>query len=184
MSRARGRFICYAIIGVAFGVLNWFFLDQVGGWTNAITGWGAGPRPANPLLDDLTQWSGLALWLVPTLIVILLEIGASRRPALSALGVTLLWFAANVTYYLIYVGKLVLGSGGPQLGVRLDEGWATYWHGVAQLRLHQMVGQDFVLWSTVALVGGPIIGGLGGFALLHLMHWSQSLRSARPETER
>lgn len=170
----RRRFLTFTIMGASFGVLNWFFLNQVGVWLDGLVGRGRGPRPANPLMDDLTQWSGLALWLVPALLVILVEIRTSHRPALSALAVTLLWLAADVTYYVIYTGKLLLGLGGPQLGVRLDQGWATYWQGVSQLRLHQMVGRDFVLWTTVALVGGPIVGWLGGAMVLRVMRWWQS----------
>lgn len=103
----------------------------------------------------------------------------SRSPTLSALGVTLTWLSANVAYYMIYTGKLLLSLGGPQLLVRLDEGWTTYWTDVSRLRLHEMVGPDFLLWSTVAVLGGLPVGWLGGTILLRLSTYWWTLRGDR-----
>lgn len=77
-------------------------------WINATTDWGSGSHPDSLLLDDLTQWSGLVLWLVLAPTIILVEIQSSHRLTPAAFGVTLLWFSANVPYYVIYAGKLLL----------------------------------------------------------------------------
>ncbi len=183
MNKTRNRFLGYAVVGVLFGVVNWFFLNyvfQLGFLILSTVGLGD-PILTDPLLDKLTQWSFVIVWALQALVIILIEIWISRRPVLSALAVTLSWFVANVAYYVIYAGKLLLGFGGPQLGVRLDQGWATYWQGVSELRVHQMVGRDFLLWGTVAIVGGIIVGWLGGFVLLHILRWWQVLRLPVPK---
>jgi hypothetical protein len=94
---------------------------------------------ADPLLGHLTQWAGLTIWLVPALVVILIEIRAGARPALSAPGATLVWLAADAAHDAV-AGKLLLGLGGPQPPVRRDEGRATYRDGVARLRPRRRSG--------------------------------------------
>lgn len=190
MRRASRRYFAYGAVGMLFGLVVWFTLTFLN-WYAPANVIGSGPwwRPPKalinyPLLYDLvSDWLMFFLWLVPVLPIIVIETRASRRPELAALAVTLCWVAALVAYYAIYAGWLLLGLGGPQLGVRLDQGWEAWWRGVVALRIHQMVGHDFLLYTAIALVGGPIVGWLGGQGMLLLARCWHALRPPRLHAE-
>lgn len=76
--------------------------------------------------------------------------------------VTLFFTAANATYYAIYAGKILLGLGGPQLGITTDKGIATWWRGVVAFDIADNVGSDFLLWTGLGVVAGLGCGLIGG----------------------
>lgn len=185
------RYLGYTIIGALWGLGNWWFpRDAASEGVGRFIGRYLEPLEPKGLLDqpllyDLV-WSGpwwFLLWLLPVLPIIVIETRASRRPELAAMAVTLCWVAALVAYYAVYAGWLLLGLGGPQLGVRLNQGWEAWWRGVTELRIHQMVGHDFLLYTAVALVGGPIVGWLGGQGMLLLARCWHALRAPRLHAE-
>lgn len=190
MGKTPARYLAYGAVGIVFGLVVWFTLVSLNSYApvNLI---GSDPwwRPPKalinyPLLYDLvSDWLMFLLWLLPVLPIIVIETRASRRPELAAMAVTLCWVAALVAYYAVYAGWLLLGLGGPQLGVRLDQGWEAWWRGVTELRIHQMVGHDFLLYTAVALVGGPIVGWLGGQGMLLLARCWHAPRPPRLHAE-
>lgn len=62
-------------------------------------------------------------------------------------------------YYAWYAGKIMLNFGGPQIRVRLHDGWDAWRE---DMRIHSVVldyiVQDFIAWSVAALILGFIIG--------------------------
>jgi hypothetical protein len=137
-------------------------LDAIGSPDLGAHEWFAG-RPATPWRRELARWGFYALWLLPAGGVGVIEVRASRCPRRSAFAVALFWLSAVAAYCAYWAATLLLGFGGPQLQVRLDQGWATWWQDVLLLRgVLKGVLRDFVFWGTTAVVGGVVVGWLVG----------------------
>lgn len=63
------------------------------------------------------------------------------------------------SYYLFWAGLLLTGRGGPQLTVRLDQGWEVYQADVELVRgVLDDILRDFLFWGALGLVGGFALG--------------------------
>ncbi len=178
MSETRKRFLAYALGAVAFGLVNWLFRDRLGMLIDRFFDHRVVSRAVeDPLLQNLILGIPLFLiWLLVALVVIWIEISHTRRPLMAALAVTAFWLLANLVYYAIWAGEIMLGRGllGPEVPFATDPGWSTFWQSIGDVDM--IIGSDLRLYGAIALIGGPIIGGIGGYLLLKLMEWWRSPR--------
>jgi hypothetical protein len=169
------RFLIYALSSILFGVLNWYQRDHLVVFLEPYIDHRAiRSAVVDPLIQNLILGLPLFLiWLIPALIIVLIEIRQSQRPLLSAVAVTLFWLLANVSYYAIWTGEILLGRGlglgDAQVPFATDRGWSSFW--VSVDTVHMIVGGELRLYAGIAAVGGPIVGGLGGYTVLKLMDW-------------
>jgi hypothetical protein len=56
---------------------------------------------------------------------------------------------------------------GPEVPFATDPGWTTFWQSIGDVDM--IVGGDLRLYGAIALIGGPITGGIGSYLLLMLM---------------
>jgi hypothetical protein len=178
VSRTGIRFLAYALGAVAFGLVNWFFRDHLGMLIDRYFDHRAISQAVeDPLLQNLILGIPLFLiWLLVAFVVIWIEVSHTRRPLMAALAVTAFWLLANLVYYAIWAGEIMLGRGllGPEVPFATDPGWSTFWRSIGDVDM--IIGSDLRLYGAIAVIGGPITGGIGGYLLLKLMEWWQSSR--------
>jgi hypothetical protein len=154
-SRATGtnlRWVHYAVTGLVFGVLDWFYLI----WLTfdirqALT--------LNPTLEKgLLTLLNFGIWLVPIVPIVIIE----SRKALNAKGPAyagmLTWCAAILSYYgyyalLLSFGKLPGTNYLDVLGSKYDGFWHEYW-----LKLRYLILEQVLEWLPIALIGGAALG--------------------------
>ena len=145
----KRRWFAYIVVGVLFGVFDFYFLNFIPKWaTNSIV---------------LSQIIGILLtfgvWLVPSLPIVLYETKISRSRMLSALANVLTWSIAVIVYYVTNVVQLAIGG--------LNQPWMSFshhkslgfWSNWSNL-LATYIWGHILEWSVVAVVGGFIIGFL------------------------
>lgn len=169
------RFLIYALSSILFGVLNWYQRDHLAVLLEPYIDHRAiRIAVVDPLIQNLILGLPLFLvWLIPALIIVLIEIRQSQRPLLSAVAVTLFWLLANVSYYAIWTGEILLGRGlglgDAQVPFATDPGWSSFWESMGTVDM--IVGGELLLYAGIAVAAGPIVGGLGGYIVLKLMNW-------------
>lgn len=165
------RWVCYVLLGVFAGICAWITADLP--WDLA-EAWGEGTWIARQIDRSLAPAWVLVLWVAPAVAGAVVEARRTGRVVPAAAAPSCFWWGESVGYFAAYAGKLLLGLGGDQLPVRLDRGWTVYRGDVAALQpVLETLGFDFILWTTVGLIGGACLGGAMG-----LLAWL--VRGARP----
>lgn len=148
------RWPYYLLIGLIFGVLDWFYLD----WLARGLGPNLGENPffVIPVIILLNY----GIWLVPVIPVILYEIRQADQVKTPILAAILTWCSALFSYYAYYAILLSTGQL-PNLthlslfGSRYVGFWRDYWAMFRWIILSQ-----FLEWIPIAIIGGSIIAGL------------------------
>jgi hypothetical protein len=162
-SKSWNRWIIFILLGLAFGILDWYFLDLL-----------ASLGRNEEFNIQMQQASGLlrlifvlvlltlnyGIWLVPVIPAAVSEYkrtGAIWRAALSASAV---WSAAIFSYYAFYTALLMFaGLPGMEFILYAHRDLPTYWNDW-WVSFQQVILNQFVEWIGVALVGGAIVGAL------------------------
>lgn len=151
----------YLLIGIGFGILDWYYLDLLGS---------LGRKPG--LNDALNQASEIVrllavafmiasnygIWLVPVIPASIIEWRRSHSLGRAALAAAVLWAGAMVGYYGYYA-LLLLFTGLPGMEFMLYSShlapgyWADFWPSFKNL----IIGQ-FLMWLLIALIAGPVVG--------------------------
>jgi hypothetical protein len=148
------RWYVYILIGLAFGMVDWFYLD----WLSRSLGPNLGTNPfiIIPIIIGLNY----GIWLVPVIPVIIYEIRQADQVKGPILAAILTWCSALFGYYTYYAILLSLGKL-PNLahlnlfGARYDGFWRDYWAMFNRVILFQ-----FLEWIPIAVIGGGIIAFL------------------------
>jgi hypothetical protein len=151
----KRRWLIYIVVGILFGVFDFYFLNFIPHWSIDSRFWG--------------QIVGIALtfgiWLVPIAPIILYEARVSRSRVLPAVASSLTWCISVIFYYLTNVVQLAIGSP-MQPYLRISNHNSPYfWHNWGSL-LETYILEHIVEWVVVAVVGGFIIGFLVSFIYL------------------
>ncbi len=153
MHSIRKRFTAYALIGLFFGILDWFYLDWLAHFQ-----WGA--LSESLLVIPFILLMNYGIWFVPVIPVAIHETGRSGSIRSPMLAGSLLWSCAILSYYAYYAILLSTGKL-PHLahlnifGEKYDTFWPEYW----QMFKGIIIGQVFE-WIFIAIAGGAIIGAL------------------------
>ncbi len=149
------RWHSYIMIGLAFGVFDWFFLQWLadGLGPNLVENFGENPFIVIPIIIGLNY----GIWLVPIIPVVIYETKRSTSIKSPILAAILTWTCALFSYFAYYAVLLSLGLL-PNLahlnvfGDRYDGFWREYARMFNRIILFQ-----FLEWLPIAVIGGTII---------------------------
>jgi hypothetical protein len=167
MKKTGLRFLLYAITGLVFGVMDWFYLD----WLAHIS-WGS---LENSILGvPIIIAMNYGFWLVPIIPVEIIESKLARKNIYPVFAGILTWSCAMVSYYTYYAILLSLGklTNLEHLNILGDKSatfWPEYWHMFDRIILNQ-----FLEWIIIAIIGGAITGALT-FWVFHKIRASRLL---------
>jgi len=148
------RWYLYGLIGLIFGMIDWFYLDWLA--------FGLGQNlPENPIIViPIIVGLNYGIWLVPIIPVTIYE--SQRADSIKGpikAGI-LTWVCALLSYYAFYAVLFSLGKL-PNLewfnifGARFDGFWWQYWQWIRRIILLQLLE-----WLPIGLIGGGTIGSL------------------------
>jgi hypothetical protein len=148
------RWYVYALIGLIFGIFDWFFLD----WLAKDIGPNLGENSiiVTPIILGLNY----GIWLLPIIPVTIYESRLAKTIKNPIFAGMLTWSSAILSYYVFYAILLSLGRL-PRLdhfnvfNQDFPEVRATYWRWFNSLILFQMFE-----WIPIAVVGGGLIGAV------------------------
>jgi hypothetical protein len=164
------RWGLYALTGLVFGVLDWFYLIWLTfDLSQALT--------LNPALEKgLLTLFNFGIWLVPILPIVIIESRKAPNVKSPAYAGMLTWGTAILSYYAYYAsllsfGKLPLTEHLNVFGPKFDGFWYEYW-----LKLRYLIIEQVLEWLPIALIGGAALG---------ILAWelSHKRRKALPEQE-
>jgi len=146
------RWGLYALTGLVFGVLDWFYLIWLTfDFRQALT--------LNPTLEKgLLTLLNFGIWLVPIVPIVIIESRKALNVKTPAYAGMLTWSAAILSYYAYYasllsLGKLTLTEHLNVFGPKFDGFWYEYW-----LKLRYLVLEQVLEWLPIALIGGAALG--------------------------
>jgi hypothetical protein len=158
------RWYFYALIGLIFGVFDWFYLD----WLSRGLGPNLGENPfiVIPILLGLNY----GIWLVPIIPVTLYEANRAKTIKTPIFAGILTWSCAIFSYYAYYAILFSLGRL-PNLEYfnifnhDFSEVRATYWRWFNQIILFQ-----FLEWIPIAVIGGGVTGAIACWVMCRFKH--------------
>lgn len=159
MNKTKRRFLLYALIGLFFGIIDWFYLN----WLAHISWGGLGE---SILVVPIIIGMNYGIWLVPIIPVVIYETRHAEKILYPILAGMLTWSCAIFSYYVYYA--ILLSSGKlihlEHLNIFGDK-TATFWYYYWQMFKGIILGQ-FLEWIIIAVIGGASIGALS-FRFLH-----------------
>jgi hypothetical protein len=150
------RFLAYALIGLAFGILDWYYLQVLARFP-----WG--DLGESILVIPLILFLNYGIWLVVVVPVSIYEVRRSNHLGYTALAAVTVWSLAIFSYYLYYT--LLLGFAGlPNMDHLLwvnreAPGFWQEWEAAFQ----RIILDQFLEWIVVAIVGGSMVGSISGY---------------------
>lgn len=153
MNRLKWRFLLYILIGLVFGVIDWFYLN----WLADIS-WGS--LEQSILVVPIILLMNFGIWLVPLLPVAFFEVRHSDKMIFPVFAGALTWSCAIFSYYTYYaillsLGKLIHLEHLNIFGEKYETFWPEYWQMFNRIILNQ-----FFEWIIIAIIGGAVIGAL------------------------
>jgi len=155
----KKRLHTYCLVGLTFGVIDWFYLDLLANFP-----WG--PLGDKLIIVPIILSLNFGIWLVPVLGVSIYEVHQSKSVRLSALSGMAIWACSILGYYTYYIALLSFW-GLPHMEHMLinQEHHAEYWQDWFQT-FKVVILYQFFEWIPVAIVGGGGIGyGVGKLVL-------------------
>ena len=164
MKRLNQRFLLYTLIGLVFGMIDWFYLN----WLAHIS-WGS--LGQSILVVPIIIMLNYGIWLVPLIPIVIYEVRHSDKTIYPMLAGALTWCSAMVSYYAYYaimlsLGKLINLEHLNIFGEKYETFWPEYWQ-----MFNRIILDQFHEWVIIALIGGAAIGALT-FRLLHKKHYT------------
>lgn len=166
MINSKRRFSLYALIGLLFGILDWFYLD----WLAHIS-WGS--LGQSILVVPIILVMNYGIWLVPIVPVTIYETSLSQKIRNSILAGVITWSCAILSYYAYYAALLSLGK-----LIHLEhmnifgEKDATFWYYYWQM-FKGIILNQFFEWIIIAVIGGAVIGALS-FQFMQKRYYAKS----------
>jgi hypothetical protein len=170
MNETKHRFFLYALVGLIFGIIDWFYLD----WLAHIS-WGS--LGESILVVPIIIVMNYGIWLVPIIPVVIYEARHAEKIIYPMLAGMLTWSCAIFSYYVYYtillsLGKLIHFEHFNIFGDKDETFWYYYWHMFNGIILGQ-----FLEWIIIAIIGGGAIG-----ALIYAISHGLTPRRRHPET--
>ncbi len=163
MNKPNRRFFLYALIGLIFGIIDWFYLNWL-----AHVSWGN--LGQSILVVPVIIAMNYGIWLVPIIPVVYYESRHTDKIRGPMLAGMLTWSGAIFSYYLYYA---VLLSSGKLIHLEhlniFGEKDAAFWYFYWQMFKGIIIGQFFE-WIIIAIVGGSLIGAMVHFITRRLPH--------------
>ena len=162
MNKFRHHYLLYAVIGLIFGIIDWFYLN----WLAHIS-WGS--LGESILVVPVIIAMNYGIWLVPIIPVAIYEANCRKKILYPMLAGVLTWSSAIFSYYAYYaillsLGKLIHFERFNIFGDKDETFWYYYWHMFQGIILDQ-----FLEWAIIAVIGGAIIGALSFWSKHHLL---------------
>lgn len=153
MNKLKLRFLLYAIIGLIFGVIDWYYLD----WLAHISWSSLGE---SILVVPIIIGMNYSIWLVPIIPLAINEARYARKILYPMFASILTWSCAIFSYYFYYAILLSLGKliNLEHLNIFRDK-YETFWPEYWQMFNKIILGQ-FLEWIIIAIIGGAITGAL------------------------
>jgi len=153
MKKPKIRFLLYAIIGLLFGVIDWFYLE----WLAHIS-WGS--LGESILVVPIIIGMNYGIWLVPILPMEIYESRFAVKNIYAMFSGMLTWSSAIFSYYVYYA--IMLSKGMlfhlEHLNIFGDK-YATFWPDYWQM-FDRIILRQFLEWIIVAIIGGAVTGAL------------------------
>lgn len=145
------RLVLYIVIGLAFGVFDWYYLDVLAHFP-----WG--PLGQSILVVPVILLLNYGVWLVPVIPIAWRESRASRKIQNAILAAAATWSSAIFGYYAYYTLLLSLGvlPNLANLNVFGDR-TAGFWEDWTAM-FQKVILSQFLEWIVIAVVGGSVIG--------------------------
>jgi hypothetical protein len=155
------RWLTYALIGLCFGIVDWYFLEGLAALTQhqmineTLL---QAPEAARSLVIMVLVSLNYGIWLVPVIPAAIYEMKHAHRIRSAAFSAILIWTMALVGYYAYYAIQLMF-VGLPNLGFMLfaNRSAATYWVDWWP-PFKRIIVDQLIEWLGVAVVGGAIVG--------------------------
>lgn len=143
----------YAITGLVFGVIDWFYLN----WLGHIS-WGS--LRNSIMVVPIIVAMNYGIWLVPIIPFEIIESRIAKKGFYPVIAGILTWSCAMVSYYTYYAILLSLGklTNLEHLNI-LGDKYATFWPEYWQMFDRIILGQFFE-WIIIAIIGGAITGAV------------------------
>lgn len=144
------RWYIYILIGLIFGIFDWFYLD----WLARGIGPNLGENPF--IVIPIILILNYGIWLLPIIPVVIYEIHQTEKIKSPMLAGILTWCCALFSYYTYYaillsLGKLPNLAHLNVLGARYDSFWRDYGAMFKRVILFQ-----FLEWIPIAVIGGGL----------------------------
>lgn len=153
MNKPKFRFLLYAIIGLIFGVIDWFYLD----WLAHIS-WGT--LGESILVVPIIIGMNYGIWLVPIIPLAINEARYAEKIIYPMFASMVTWSCAIFSYYIYYaillsLGKLINLEHLNIFGDKYKTFWPEYWQ-----MFNKIIFSQFLEWIIIAIIGGAITGAL------------------------
>ncbi len=162
------RWIKYTVLGLCFGVADWYFLDLLASLSRN--------QALSQRLDQANELIRLVIvlvliaanygiWLVPVVPMAIYEMKRSKSIRRAASAAAVAWSAALVSYYAYY-SFMLMWVGLPNMEFMLFSNrhlpnyWADWWP-----PFRRVVVDQFLEWIPIAIVGGAVVGFLTAVSL-------------------
>lgn len=145
------RWLIYCLIGLVFGVVDWYYLDLLAHFS-----WGQ--LGESPLVIPIIIALNYGIWFVPVLPIAIYEVHRSKSARLSAVAGITVWSSAIFSYYTYYTALLAFW-GLPHMDYLLIFGKRspTFWQDWARV-FQKVILSQFFEWVIIAVIGGGIVG--------------------------
>lgn len=156
----KKRLLTYCLIGLIFGVLDWYYLNLLANFP-----WGS--LGEKLIIVPIIILLNFGIWLVPVLAIVIHEIYSSKSVRLSTLSGIVTWGFSILGYYTYYT-VLLSFWGLPHMEHMLvtKEHPATFWQDWFET-FQVVILNQFLEWIPVAIVGGGVLGYTTGKLLLN-----------------
>ncbi|HOQ02096.1 MAG TPA: hypothetical protein PK604_15025 [Acetivibrio clariflavus] len=149
----KRRWIIYIIVGILFGVFDFFYQELTSGIISSYATW------------FIVAWG---IWLIPIIPISIYEAKVTKSCLRSAFTSVITWSISIVSYYLFMAVKLVLIGQASRKELHIsnyrDE---FYWSNLKSLFTGDVLS-GIIEWIGIAIVGGFVIGLSVSFAYLKL----------------
>lgn len=153
MIKATHRFLIYGLIGLAFGVIDWFYL-------NALAHFSWGSFGNSILVVPVILLLNYGIWLVPVIPMGIYETKHFGTIKSAILSCCVAWVSAMVGYYGYYAWLFVQGKLPMLEQVRLQGiNDFAFWQENGALFQRVIINQ-FLEWTLIAIICGSTIGAL------------------------
>lgn len=153
----RNRWLIYSLVGLGFGIVDWYFLALLASLTQNHAFLQA-PKYIQPLILLVLMTLNFGIWLIPVIPVAISEEKHSHSLRWAAISAILVWSMAIFSYYSYYAFLLMfVGLPNSDFMLFSNRYSASYWADWWPLFKRVIVDQ-FVEWIVIAVIGGAIVG--------------------------
>lgn len=170
-STMNERWLVYCLIGLVFGVVDWYYLDL-------LTHISWGQLGESPLVVPVIIALNYGVWLVPVVPIAIYETRRHKLALPSALASVTVWSSAIFGYYTYYTALLAFW-GLPHMDYLLvfGERSPTFWQDWAKV-FWKVILSQFLEWIIIAIVGGSIVGFIASRSYIYWIGRRTKISSA------